>query len=149
MFDSPPLAAVNFKKLHPDARLPERATPGSAGMDLHSVRGFDIEPGRVQLVPCGFSMEMGREFEAQIRPRSGLAVNHMVTIINSPGTIDSDFRGELKVALVNLGTRTFTVTPGMRIAQMVVQRLPVVVAKEVDELSDTSRGEGGFGSTGA
>jgi dUTP pyrophosphatase len=149
MFDSPPLAAVNFKKLHPDARLPERATPGSAGMDLHSVSGFDIEPGRVQLIPCGFAMEMARQFEAQIRPRSGLAMKHMVTLINSPATIDSDFRGELKVALVNFGTRTFTVTPGMRIAQMIIQELPDVIIKEVDELSDSSRGEGGFGSTGA
>ena len=107
-----------------------------------------LEPGGFTLVPCGFAMALPRGFEAQVRPRSGLAAKHGVTVLNTPGTIDCDYRGEVKVILINHGREAFTVTPGMRIAQMVVAAVEHVEWAPADTLPETSRTEGGFGHTG-
>jgi dUTP pyrophosphatase len=143
---------VRFQRLPQaeDLPLPRRATPHAAGFDLHArVDGaVDIEPGERHLVPTGFAMAMPAGFEAQIRPRSGLAIKYGLTLLNSPGTIDSDYRGEVGVVLVNLGRETVTIARGDRIAQLVVHRLPEVGIAEVDELPDSERGAGGFGHTG-
>jgi len=122
----------------------------AAGFDLHAAvsESVVLAPGERALIPSGFAMAMPRELEAQIRPRSGLAYKHGITCLNSPGTIDADYRGEVKVLLINLGQEPFTIERGERIAQMVFQRVPQVSLEEVEELSDTSRGEGGFGHTG-
>src|SRR5690606_19541804 len=108
-----------------------------------------LSPGEIVTVPCGFAMALPAGYEAQVRPRSGLASRHGVTVVNAPGTIDADYRGEVKVALVNLGREPFTVERGMRIAQMVVMPVPRVSVMEVTELDETERGAGGFGHTGA
>jgi len=128
--------------------LPEYATNGSAGMDLMAAEKLRIPEGGWKLVPCGFAMELPEGYEAQIRPRSGLALRHGVTVLNAPGTIDADYRGEVGVMLVNHGKGQFTVESGMRIAQMVVAPVTRVSWATVDSLSDTERGEGGYGSTG-
>ena len=128
----------------------EKATTGSAGFDLVAAINNEliINPNSSILVPCGFSLALPNSFEAQVRPRSGLAAKHNITVLNTPGTIDADYRGELKVILINLGKETFKIEKGFRIAQMVI--CPVVKAQfeEVDNLNDTKRGKGGFGSTG-
>ena len=108
-----------------------------------------IAPGERALVPCGFSIAVPDGFEGQVRPRSGLAAKHGVTVVNAPGTIDADYRGEVKVALINLGREPFTVERGMRVAQLLVAPVARVQWVEVDELSDTARGAGGFGHTGS
>ena len=130
--------------------LPAPATDLSAGADLLAAvtEALTLAPGDRALIPTGIAIGLPCGFEAQIRPRSGLAVKHGVTILNSPGTIDADYRGEIGVILINHGDQPFTVTRGMRIAQMVVQ--PVIGAqwREVDALDETDRGDGGFGSTG-
>lgn len=133
-----------------DVPLPTYATPGSAGMDIHAaVDGpMTITPGATVLVPTGFSMEIPVGYEAQIRPRSGLAVKNSIGIMNAPGTIDSDFRGEVKVILTNHGTTVFTVNRGDRIAQMVVAAYERVEWQEASSLSTTERGDGGFGHSG-
>ena len=130
--------------------LPAYATEGSAGMDLVAAQEGDIElfPGKRVTVPTGFSLELPPGVEAQVRPRSGLAVNHGVTVLNTPGTIDSDYRGEVKVILVNLGEEPFVIRRGMRIAQMIVARHERVELVERSSLSQTARGAGGHGSTG-
>ncbi len=124
-------------------------TVGSAGMDLPAAldAAIDIEPGARVLVPCGFALSIPRGYEGQVRPRSGLALEHGLSVLNAPGTIDADYRGEVSVILANLGSDTVTIEPGQRIAQMVLA--PVIRAEltEVDELDDTERGEGGFGHT--
>lgn len=107
-----------------------------------------VEPGAIHLIGCGFAMALPEGYEAQVRPRSGLAVRFGVTIPNAPGTIDADYRGEVKVALINLGAEPFTVEPGMRIAQMVVAPVARAAVVEADSLDETARGPGGFGSTG-
>jgi dUTP pyrophosphatase len=131
-------------------QLPTYATAQSAGMELTAAieEAFDLEPGMRTLVPTGLSMALPIGFEAQIRPRSGLALKHGITVINSPGTIDADYRGELKVILGNLGTETVTIERGMRIAQMVIAKHEHVAWSVVDDLENTDRGDGGFGSTG-
>lgn len=143
---------VRFRRLPQaeDLPLPRRATPHSAGFDLHArVEGaLEIEPGERALVPTGFAMAMPAGFEAQVRPRSGLAIKHGLTLLNSPGTVDSDYRGEVGVVLVNLGKEKVTISRGARIAQLVVQRLPQIRIIEVDALPDSERGTGGFGHTG-
>ena len=133
-----------------DLPLPAYATAGSAGMDLHAANDAAIEigPSARAIVPSGLSIELPEGFEAQIRPRSGLAANHGVTVLNTPGTIDSDYRGEIKVILINLGEKPFTVTRGMRIAQMVIARHERATLVESESLSSTARGAGGHGSTG-
>ncbi len=127
---------------------PARATPGSAGYDIVAADDLDLAPGARGLVHTGFAIAVPEGFECQIRPRSGLALKHGVTLPNTPATIDSDYRGELKVALVNLGQEPFRVTRGMRIGQLVFARVEVARFHEVAELPDTDRGPGGFGSTG-
>ena len=135
-----------------DLELPSYETKGAAGMDLRVAvddgAAMTLAPGARALVPTGFIFEIPEGFEAQIRPRSGLAFKHGITCLNTPGTIDSDYRGEVKVLLINLGAEPFEITRGMRIAQMVVA--PVVQARvdEITEISETMRGAGGFGSTG-
>jgi dUTP pyrophosphatase len=133
-----------------DIPLPQYATEGSAGMDLCAAVAGDIaiQPGETVLIPTGFSIELPAGYEAQIRPRSGLAVKHQVGILNSPGTIDSDYRGEIKVILTNFGKNFFTVKKGDRIAQMVIGSYTKISWNEVDSLSETTRGAGGFGHTG-
>lgn len=133
-----------------DLPLPMYATSGSAGMDVCAAVTSDltIAPGDTVLVPTGFRIELPQGHEAQVRPRSGLAAKHNVGILNSPGTIDSDYRGEVKVILTNFGREPFTVRRGDRIAQMVVARYERVAWQEVPALEDTARGEGGFGHTG-
>jgi dUTP pyrophosphatase len=131
-----------------DLPLPTRATPGSAGFDLASAEAGTLSPGARRLFPTGFAVAIPEGFEIQIRPRSGLALKHGVTLPNTPATIDSDYRGELKVALVNLGQEPFEVTRGMRIAQLVVARVEPAEFRTVDSLPETGRGAGGFGSTG-
>lgn len=143
---------VEIKKLPhgADLPLPFYATSHSAGMDLCAAVAQDIilEPGERKLIPAGFCMALPDGYEAQVRPRSGLALKHGVTVLNTPGTVDADYRGEVCVILVNLGQEPFTITRGMRIAQMIIA--PYIQAKlqEAAELSDTRRGAGGFGSTG-
>lgn len=131
-------------------QLPTYATEQSAGMDLTAAieEAFDLEPGMRTLIPTGLAIALPVGFEAQVRPRSGLALKHGVTVINSPGTVDADYRGEIKVILGNTGTETFTVERGMRIAQMVIAKYEFVEWSEVSELDETTRGAGGFGSTG-
>lgn len=130
--------------------LPEYKTEQAAGMDIHAAVDSTvvIETGVIVLVPTGFAIAVPQGYEAQIRPRSGLSVKHGITIPNSPGTIDSDYRGEVKIALINLGPKAFEITPAMRIAQMIVKPVPQVSWQIVDQLPDTQRGEGGFGHTG-
>jgi dUTP pyrophosphatase len=131
--------------------LPAYQSAGAAGLDLVAAveTPVALRPGKRALIPTGLILELPAGFEAQVRPRSGLAVNHGVTVLNTPGTIDSDYRGEVKVILVNLGDRTFTVARGERIAQLVVARCERVALVEAAKASATRRGAGGFGSTGA
>jgi dUTP pyrophosphatase len=135
-----------------DLELPAYETAGAAGMDLRAAvdanEPMTISPSRRALVPTGFVFEIPEGFEVQIRPRSGLAFKHGITCLNTPGTIDSDYRGEVKVLLINHGDEDFHVTRGMRIAQMVVAPVTQAEVREVAEASATARGAGGFGSTG-
>jgi len=130
--------------------LPSYATSQSAGMDLSAAleEAFEIGPGERVLIQTGLSIALPVGFEAQIRPRSGLALKHGVTVLNSPGTIDADYRGEIKVLLANLSSEAFTIERGMRIAQMVIAKHEVVSWDVVEDLDNTERGAGGFGSTG-
>jgi len=130
--------------------LPAYATEHAAGMDLHAAIASEmvIEPGMRALVPTGLSIALPEGYEAQVRPRSGLALKFGVTVLNSPGTIDADYRGEVQVILANLGTEAFTITRGMRIAQMVVASYARVEWELAESLGETARGAGGFGSTG-
>lgn len=128
--------------------VPAPATPGAAGMDIASAESGRLEPGERRLFRTGFAIAIPPGFECQIRPRSGLALKHGITLPNTPATIDSDYRGELMVALVNLGADPFEVTHGMRIGQLVFARVEPAAFREVAELPPTDRGSGGFGSTG-
>ena len=132
-----------------DLPLPSPATAGSAGYDLASAEDGDLAPFERKVFRTGFSIAVPEGYECQLRPRSGLALRHGITLPNTPATIDSDYRGELMVALVNLGSETFRVTRGMRIAQMVVARVERVAFRSVEVLPSTTRGTGGFGSSGA
>jgi len=133
-----------------DLPLPAYATHGAAGLDLLAANDADIDiaPGARAAVPCGIAMALPEGFEAQVRPRSGLALNHGITLLNAPGTIDSDYRGEVKAILVNLGEANFRVRRGMKIAQLVIARHERAVLVEAAELPHSARGAGGFGSTG-
>lgn len=143
---------VQFKRLpgNEDLLLPRKMTEAAAGFDLQAAvdEPTVLNPGERKLIPTGFAMAMPQTLEAQIRPRSGLAYKHGITVLNSPGTIDADYRGEVKVLLINHGSEPFTIERGERIAQMVIQLVPHIYILEVDELSDTDRGAGGFGHTG-
>lgn len=133
-----------------DLALPDYATPGSAGLDLIAAVTEDITiaPGTRAAIPTGISLALPDGYEGQVRPRSGLALEHGITVLNSPGTVDSDYRGEIRVILINLGQAPFTVTRGMRIAQLVVAPIAHAVPHEVEHLPETARGAGGFGSSG-
>lgn len=133
-----------------DVELPSYMSDEAAGMDVRAAvdENLVLEPGSIALVPAGFYMALPAGWEAQIRPRSGLALKHGVTVANTPGTIDADYRGEVGVILVNLGRESFTVTRGMRVAQMVIARAPQAEIRVVEELPQSDRGAGGFGSTG-
>jgi dUTP pyrophosphatase len=131
-----------------DLDLPSYATPGSAGMDLRSAEILILKPGARALVATGIAIALPEDHEAQIRPRSGLAVKHGVTVLNAPGTIDTDYRGEIKVPLINLGYEDFVIARGDRIAQMVIARFATAELVEVESLDVTLRGLGGFGSSG-
>lgn len=143
---------VLFKRLvgNDDIAIPQKMSEWAAGFDLQAAveEPAELAPGQRMLIPTGFSMAMPKELEAQIRPRSGLAFKHGITCLNSPGTIDADYRGEIKVLLINLGSEIFTISRGERIAQMVFQEVPAVSIGETLELPDTVRGAGGFGHTG-
>ncbi len=130
--------------------LPAYATSGSAGLDLLAAINVDVElkPGARAAVPTGIALALPEGYEAQIRPRSGLALNHGITLLNAPGTVDSDYRGEIKVIVINLGQAEFRITRGMKIAQMIVARHEEIEFIETAELPSTSRASGGFGSTG-
>jgi len=130
--------------------MPVRMTAQAAGFDLPAAVAEPVvlRPGDIRLVPCGFAMALPPGYEAQVRPRSGLASRHGVTLVNTPGTIDADYRGEVQVPLINLGRAEFVVERGMRVAQMVVLPVPPVRLMEVDDLDTTERGTGGFGHTG-
>ncbi len=146
-----PRVAVPIRRLRPAAQLPDYQTEYAAGMDLHACLDADVtlEPGDIRVVPCGFAMAVPAGFEAQVRPRSGLASKHGISMPNAPGTIDADYRGEVMVPLVNLGRAAFVVSHGMRIAQMLVLPVPRTVWEEVEALPESGRGAGGFGHTGA
>ena len=133
-----------------DLPLPAYETEGAAGLDLRAAisGSLSLVPGERALVPTGLAMQLPAGFEGQVRPRSGLAAKHGLTVANAPGTIDADYRGEVKVLLINLGQENFVITRGMRIAQMVIAPVTQVRVTEVTETSDTARGAGGFGSTG-
>jgi len=133
-----------------DLPLPTYATEGSAGFDLLAANdeAVTLAPGGRTAVPCGVAIALPQGFEAQVRPRSGLALHHGVTVLNAPGTIDSDYRGEVKAILVNLGDAAFEISRGMKIAQLVIARFEQVELEEVSELPASERGAGGFGSTG-
>lgn len=143
---------LRIQRLRENAVLPQYKSQLAAGMDLSAAPKEDepitLEPGDIGLIGCGFRIALQPGFEAQVRPRSGLASRHGITLPNSPGTIDADYRGEVMVPLINLGREPFTVEPGMRIAQMVIARVSHAAITEVDDLEDTERGSGGFGSTG-
>ena len=144
------MTKILIKRLSKEVTLPKYETAGSSGMDLAANldANINIEPGKTAVIPTGLAISIPRGFEIQIRPRSGLAAKKKISVLNTPGTIDADYRGEIKVILINLGRESFKVEKGLRIAQMVV--CPVIQAqlKEVDDLNETERGKGGFGSTG-
>jgi dUTP pyrophosphatase len=141
---------VQFRRLRSDATLPRYQTADAAGMDLHAAldQPLQLEPGAIVAVPTGLAMAIPRGYEGQVRPRSGLALKHGITVANAPGTIDADFRAGVMVILVNLGRERFTIEHGHRIAQLVIAPVVQVECVEVDKLDDTARGAGGFGSTG-
>jgi dUTP pyrophosphatase len=130
--------------------MPKRGTAEAAGLDLVAANDTPIglAPGTHQMIPTGIAMALPKGFEGQVRPRSGLAAKHGITVLNSPGTIDSDYRGEVRVILINLGQKVFEVTRGMRIAQLIISRVELMAVETKIDLEETDRGAGGFGSTG-
>jgi len=144
------MKTVEIKRLpnNEDLPLPAYETAGAAGMDLRAAEAVTLKPGARHLVPTGLSIALPQGFEAQVRPRSGLAVKHGVTVLNSPGTIDCDYRGEVKVPLINHGQDDFVIARGDRIAQMVIAPVTRISWTEVESVDETVRGEGGFGSSG-
>ena len=149
----PELIKIKIKRLSKDfldVPLPSYATEGSSGMDVRSAvkDKVTIPSGKVALIPTDFSVEIPTGYEIQVRPRSGLAVKHSIGVLNSPGTIDSDYRGEVKIILMNFGNEDFEITRGERIAQLVVSKVYKASLIESDELEDSQRGAGGFGHTG-
>jgi dUTP pyrophosphatase len=140
--------SVKIKQLHENAIIPKYQTTGSAGMDLHSVEDMELWVGETKAIPTGIAISVPDGHEAQIRPRSGLAVNRQITVLNSPGTIDSDYTGEIKVILINHSDEIFRIKRGDRIAQIVFAPVSRARFEVVSELESTGRGAGGFGSTG-
>lgn len=142
------MTTIRFKILDNSATLPVQAHPGDAGMDLSSIEDATIAPGARRLVHTGLAVEIPFGFEGQVRPRSGLALKHGVTVLNTPGTIDAGYRGEIGVVLANFGDAPFAVEKGMRIAQLVIAAVAEVAVEVVGELSQSERGAGGYGSSG-
>ena len=144
------LIELRIRRLNSLATLPTYQSDLAAGMDLHAALSepVTLDPGEIRIIPCGFAMALPPGYEAQIRPRSGLACRHGISIPNAPGTIDADYRGEVKVGLINLSRVPFAVEPKMRIAQMVLAAVTHCEIEVVEELDETVRGGGGFGSTG-
>ena len=144
------MTEILIKRLSDNVSLPKYETEGSSGMDLAAYinENIQIKPGATVIVPTGISVLIPKNFEIQIRPRSGLAAKNQISVLNTPGTIDADYRGELKVILINLGTKNFVIENGARIAQMVLCPIVKAKLKEVKILEGTKRGSGGFGSTG-
>ena len=145
------MTEILIKRLSKNISLPKYETDGSSGMDLAAdiKDTIEIQPGKSVLIPTGLAVSIPKNFEIQIRPRSGLAAKKQISVLNTPGTIDADYRGELKVILINLGEKVFKVEKGLRIAQMVLCPVIKATLKEVESLEETIRGSDGFGSTGA
>ncbi len=146
---------IRFLRLRPDTDsdipLPKYMTPQASGMDVFAAvtESVILEPGKIDLIPTGFAMALPQGFEAQVRPRSGLAVKHGIGLINSPGTIDADYRGEVMIAVINLSRQPYTIHRGDRIAQMVINKVFQAEIHEVNQLEETDRNTGGFGHTGS
>ena len=145
------MTEILIKRLSREVPLPKYETDGSSGLDIAAYidKSIEIKPGKSEVIPTGLAVAIPKNFEIQIRPRSGLAAKNQISVLNTPGTIDADYRGELKVILINLGDKNFVVEKGLRIAQMVLCPIIKAKLKEVEKLEDTKRGSGGFGSTGA
>lgn len=139
---------IQIKKLHQDAYIPRYQTPGAAGFDIHCIENITIPSGESKLIKTGLGMAIESGYELQIRPRSGLALKNGITVLNTPGTIDSDYRGEIMVLLINHSKQDFVIAKGDRIAQGVISKVYQADFMEVSELDDTQRGSGGFGSSG-
>jgi dUTP pyrophosphatase len=144
---------IKFKRLRKELNhmpLPSYATKGSAGLDIYAAleKPMTLQHGSIEMVPTNISVEIPEGYEIQVRPRSGLAAKHGIGILNSPGTIDSDYRGEIKIIIINLGKEDFVIQPAERIAQLVVSKVYTAKFIETKELNNTSRGDGGFGHTG-
>ena len=144
------MTEILIKRLSKEVNLTKYETDGSSGLDLAAFidRDIEIKPGKSEIIPTGLAVAIPKNFEIQIRPRSGLAAKNQISVLNTPGTIDSDYRGELKVILINLSDKTFVVEKGLRIAQMVLCSIIKAKFREVESLDETKRGLGGFGSTG-
>ena len=144
------MTEILIKRLSKDVALPKYETEGSSGLDLaaNTDKQIKILPGKSEIIPTGLAVAIPKNFEIQIRPRSGLAAKSQISVLNTPGTIDADYRGELKVILINLSNKVFVVEKGLRIAQMVLCPVVKATLKEVTELENTERGSGGLGSTG-
>ncbi len=141
---------VLIKKLHPDVKIPSYKTKGASGMDLMAYldKSINLEPGKSCLVPTGLSIAFPEKYEVQIRPRSGLAAKNNISVLNTPGTIDSDYRGEIKIILFNHGNENFIINNNDRVAQMILMPVIKIELEETNELPKSIRGDGGFGSTG-
>ena len=139
---------LKVKKINPEAKIPAYAHEGDSGMDLHSVENATIEPGERKTVKTGLAISLPKGFEAQVRPKSGLAGNHGITVLNTPGTVDSGYRGEIMVIMANLGNQPYKVEKGKKIAQMVIAKDEEAEVEETEKLDETTRSDGGFGSTG-
>ena len=144
------MTEILIKRLSKEVNLPKYETDGSSGLDLAAFidKSIEIKPGKSEIIPTGLAVSIPKNFEIQIRPRSGLAAKNQISVLNTPGTVDADYRGEIKVILINLSNKSFIVERGLRIAQMVLCPVAKAKLREVDTLEDTSRGSGGFGSTG-
>lgn len=148
MIDLDETVKVKVKILHKDAQVPATANDGDVAFDLYAIEECDLQPGERRAIRTGIAVEIPRGYEGQVRPRSGLAIKHGITVLNAPGTIDSGYRGEVRTIMVNHGTEPFKVEKGMRIGQLAIRAVPRVEMERTDELSDSERGKGGFGSTG-
>tara|TARA_B100000963_G_scaffold304917_1_gene278936 strand:- start:1756 stop:2196 length:441 start_codon:yes stop_codon:yes gene_type:complete len=144
------MTEILIKRLSKEVALPKYETDGSSGLDLAAFtdKNIEIKPGKSVIIPTGLAVAIPKNFEIQIRPRSGLAAKNQISVLNTPGTIDADYRGELKVILINLSDKSFIVEKGLRIAQMVLCPIVKATLKEVESLENTERGSSGFGSTG-
>ena len=144
------MTKILIKRLSNNIPLPKYETEGSSGMDLTANvnKVIEIQPGKSEIIPTGIALSIPKNYEIQIRPRSGLAAKNQISVLNTPGTIDEDYRGEIKVILINLGEKKFKIEKGLRIAQMVLCPIIKAELEEVDVLDETKRGSGGFGSTG-